>query len=78
MDPDAALEELRRLTALILDEDRQLVMSSIDGANLGEELAEGFAALDGWLSGGGFPPREWQDRPPTTSSIASTEGGGSR
>lgn len=69
MDPDAALEELRRLTALILDEDRQLVMSSIDGANLGEELAEGFAALDGWLSGGGFPPNDWVNRPPSREDV---------
>lgn len=64
MDPDAALEELRRLVALILDEDRQSVRFAPS-----KELAESFAALDGWLSGGGFPPNDWVNRPPTREDV---------
>lgn len=47
MDPNAALDELRRLLA-----DR-------DDGKL-ERIAELFEALDGWIAGGGFLPRDWQ------------------
>ncbi len=45
MDPNAALAEIRRLVA----EDPERV----------DPLTEQVAALDEWLSNGGFPPDAW-------------------
>ncbi len=56
MDPNAALEELRRM------------VREIEGAadNCGHEVSalvydftDRFSALDEWLSRGGFKPAEW-------------------
>jgi hypothetical protein len=56
MDPNAALENARKLAA-------KTTHGSWDTeklANLGEELAETFQGLDEWLSRGGFKPDAWQ------------------
>lgn len=45
MDPDEALDNLRALIA--------------DGSDPAA-IAEQFAALDEWLSNGGFPPADWR------------------
>lgn len=52
MDPNAALEQIRRL---VRDQ-----LTACDGD--GYELAEAFDGLDGWLSKGGFPPDAWTRR----------------
>lgn len=64
MDPDATLAELRRLvteyryrTQLLLPADERDV----------ERIVELFAALDEWLSRGGFPPDVWINAPSTGS-----------
>ena len=56
MDPNANLEEQRRLVAQInKDRDEEKVPSEHDAYRLAE-LVE---ALDGWISRGGFLPRDW-------------------
>lgn len=50
MDPNAALEELRRLAKLA---------SKTGGAVYAAELAEKFQDLDTWLTSGGFIPDAW-------------------
>ena len=56
MDPNATLEEMRRLMHAILNE---VSTAQEDFANA-ERLAELVEAMDGWLSRGGFLPRSWQ------------------
>jgi hypothetical protein len=51
MDPDAALEELRRIAAFACNDP-----DSVDAGY----LAELFEGLDKWIVGGGFLPRDWQ------------------
>lgn len=50
MDPDEALEKARDALK------RHFARIGDDAA---DDLAEAFEALDGWLSKGGFPPRDW-------------------
>lgn len=58
MDPNANLEETRRLTARILaDFDAERPVCSADAARLAD-LAQ---ALDEWISRGGFLPVEWRN-----------------
>jgi hypothetical protein len=57
MDPDANLAEMRDLSTRILG-DAGLDPISYDA----DRLAELVQALDGWLSGGGFPPKAWRPR----------------
>lgn len=52
MDPDAALDTLRALTARV-QADQRLSHSDV------VEAAEAFAGLDAWISNGGFLPRSW-------------------
>lgn len=53
MDPDAALVEAREAARIVLDgNDAEALEAAVT-------LAERFQALDGWLSGGSFPPAEW-------------------
>ena len=47
MDPNATLKELRHLLG-----------SEISEPDV-HDVADLFAALDGWLSKGGFPPSAW-------------------
>lgn len=59
MDPNTALENARRACANF----RAGVDANATAAELDEyaqDLAEHFAALDGWLSAGGFLPTDWQ------------------
>lgn len=53
MDPNANLEEQRRITHSLLGDS---VVTDLDDANRLAELAE---ALDGWILTGGFLPEEW-------------------
>jgi hypothetical protein len=57
MDPDANLAEMRDLSTRILGDTTDTINS--DEAI---RLAELVQALDGWLSGGGFPPKAWRPR----------------
>lgn len=50
MDPNATLEELRRLIEGTKSAERD---------TLAEEIADRFEALDQWLSNGGFLPDAW-------------------
>lgn len=54
MDPNANLEEMRRLAGKLLADEFE-----IDSADA-ERLAELVQALDAWISKGGFLPRDWQ------------------
>ena len=61
MDPNVCLEELRKLAKLILDPPGYV--SNDTQATRGERLAELAQALDGWLSKGGFLPKDWERKP---------------
>lgn len=63
MDPNANLTELRRLVVKLLT-DADYIGREEDG----KRLAELCAALDGWLTGGGFLPAVWGDREPTADA----------
>ena len=56
MDPNANIQEQLRLAKSILQQ---------EGANEGDalRLAELVTALDKWITGGGFLPREWAEIP---------------
>lgn len=58
MDPDVCLERLRELIGELNDSGQK-----DDGGetymDLAAQVADGFQALDGWLSAGGFRPRAW-------------------
>ena len=54
MDPDEALKTARAAATYIL--------SNGGHHEQCEELAEAFEALDGWLSKGGFLPKDWQQK----------------
>lgn len=63
MDPNETLKRLREAVGEVENE-----LAADDGAGtldpLGEkehlrELVDSFRDLDGWLSRGGFPPRDW-------------------
>lgn len=60
MDPNANLEEMRRLA------DQIIAADGCDDArippNAAERLAELVQALDAWISKGGFLPRDWQPK----------------
>lgn len=55
MDPDVALDELRKLAEYALD--GQWAAGDMDA--IACELAEKIQALDTWITGGGFLPKEW-------------------
>jgi hypothetical protein len=55
MDPDEALKKARAALKAFHDAP-DAERSMIAGA----DLADAFEALDGWLSKGGFLPRDWQ------------------
>lgn len=58
MDPNANLEEQRRLAKQILSAGRGPKQNlTLDRAHRLAELVE---ALDEWISGGGFLPADWQ------------------
>lgn len=57
MDPNETLDEIRDLVARM---NGGLYAPAMLAASA--EVAEKFAALDEWMSNGGFLPRDWQDR----------------
>jgi len=57
MDPNAALANLRALVA-------ESEAGDVDPRDTAEEFHEQFAALDEWLSKGGFLPTAWQTQDP--------------
>lgn len=59
MDPDATLARVRELIARLA--------ARPDRSGNDDELALRFQALDEWLTGGGFLPRDW--RPPASSLV---------
>jgi len=55
MDPDEALKNARlALVQLRCAEEGRVAIEA------GDMLADAFEALDGWLSNGGFPPKDWR------------------
>lgn len=59
MDPNATLEALRVWAASVLS-DASAGYSEIGDGYSEVGAAESFQALDEWLSGGRFPPKEWE------------------
>lgn len=59
MDPNTALEEMRKCAANII---RSVDAHGVPSDEDAERLAEHVQALDEWLSKGGFLPREWANR----------------
>lgn len=53
MDPDAALDEIRRIIARVDADDT-------DAGEDYERLVNLIDGLDAWMSRGGFPPRLWR------------------
>ncbi len=57
MDPDANLEEQRRLAQrIIADEESGMGSATLDA----DRLAELVIALDEWITNGGFLPEAWR------------------
>lgn len=56
MDPDAALDRIRELCSVVLDDGVPLLRRK----SAAEDLAELVRELDQWLSRGGFLPRPWR------------------
>lgn len=54
MDPDEALDKIRTARQVI---EKETDTAKIDRAI--DDVIDGFDALDGWLSNGGFLPRAW-------------------
>jgi hypothetical protein len=52
MDPNAALDNLRR------------AMADEDTAEMSPEVYDAFTALDNWITKGGFLPSDWQQESP--------------
>jgi hypothetical protein len=63
MDPETTLQIMRETVAqfrAIADRTGPERKSDVyDLVDLGDTMAEAFAALDGWLSGSGFKPKDW-------------------
>lgn len=62
MDPNAALERIRELVKLLLNEGETPPNSS-EIADAGAELAQVFNGIDAWLSQGNSLPESWKPRP---------------
>lgn len=63
MDPDKALKQLRKKVERFQQiEEGGLPAAEEHGGltTLGSEIAQIFDGLDGWLSEGGFLPRDWK------------------
>jgi hypothetical protein len=63
MDPDEALRQIRLLVRQ-MEVEGQLALghpgtSTGNFIQHGHDLIEQVEALDGWLTGGGFPPDDW-------------------
>lgn len=56
MDPDKALEDMREMIERLRDRFTRLG----DPHDLLEPTVEAWEALDGWMSKGGFRPKDWE------------------
>lgn len=54
MDPNAALAQAREAV--------KVLQGPGPSGDAEERLCEAFAALDGWITGGGFLPAAWSER----------------
>jgi hypothetical protein len=61
MDPEVALQKIRRLVGAAQLAAEAFEPTTESGRTL-VEMAEAFAGLDTWLSGGGFLPKDWRPR----------------
>lgn len=70
MDPNQALADALDLATKILNEsddgaknttEHDEQMTILADRMCAHDLAESFAALDGWIRSGGFLPRDWQE-----------------
>jgi hypothetical protein len=60
MDPNATLEQLRQAVQRYRDwQDNGDVDSALEAVQAGEDMADLFDALDGWMGSGGFLPAAW-------------------
>lgn len=65
MDPDECLKQIRQIAQRIQRNSDERVDNTIDGSirdvirDDGDALAERVLALDNWIKGGGFLPKEW-------------------
>jgi hypothetical protein len=57
VDPEETLRRMRELAAKLVD--CNILVTEVEERAAGEELAELTIAMDGWLSKGGFPPKDW-------------------
>lgn len=60
MDPNATLEEMRRVADGFADGDFEAEGGDTLKVAKGERLAELVQALDDWMTKGGFAPKDWQ------------------
>lgn len=65
MDPNANLEEQRRIAEHLLE-----TSDDPDASPDVYRLAELVLALDGWLSKGGFPPNAWKPKGLSETQLA--------
>lgn len=59
MDPDRALANARAALARMRQYDDECGADYTPATEAADDLAEAFEALDGWLSKGGFLPKDW-------------------
>lgn len=57
MDPDACLAEIRQIQMLFAMQDGNEEAREPEDIDRYIELVQ---ALDGWMTGGGFPPKAWK------------------
>ena len=57
MDPNASLEEIRRLIFLVRTHE---VLMPAEASDALDRITDLFKALDEWIVGGGFLPEAWQ------------------
>lgn len=84
MDPDAAVQRLRELSAqvdmfTIPEPDEadagKLQRALVEISMLAEEMAVTFDGLDGWMTSNGFPPARWA-QPPVPAWVKNRRGQG--
>jgi hypothetical protein len=78
MDPNTALANLRsalRRAAKRMDDDTDDARFCVVPNGTVSDAMEAFAALDGWLSSGGFLPSAWDDIRNVQSENCACQGG---
>ena len=61
MDPDEALRQLRAAIEKLKSDMRSDDTRCYDLGDSADEVIVAFEALDGWLSNGGFAPKDWKN-----------------